>query len=74
MKVPHSVYESAEWRAEERADAQEPEPPTKLSPFARALIDALTGDDPEFEAQVVTQLRPLLQLEQPEPIEPAPHE
>jgi hypothetical protein len=60
MEIPSNYYQSAEDRAEARSQeqeaAQEPKPRNKQSPFAKALIKALTEWEPP-KAQVEPALR-----------------
>jgi hypothetical protein len=53
--VPHSWYESAEWRAEERSGSPAPEG-RKLSPFAQALKDALLGEQDDMKYRKDSQV------------------
>jgi hypothetical protein len=56
VEVPHSVYESAEWRSEEIADAQEPKPAKRRNPFEKAFEEIFAELDAKAlaEQQVTT--------------------
>jgi hypothetical protein len=80
-EIPHNYQESAEWRAESRAEERTARETKPISPFAQALKDALLYGEPkdmkcseaetDANALVAKRSRRMEPIEPDGPIEPS---